>query len=116
MLFLNDNKKRQIHHSTILETAFASRFITLVFLLRAVSYSAWARHKQPVKADESCSQTTTENRVNGTGLAILSIPVPFESPRIAICTMHVWSVPLGGSVSSILSLMLSRALGTNGVL
>lgn len=54
--------------------------------------------------------------MNSTGLTILSISVPFESPRIAICAMHVWSVPLGVSVSNILSLMLSRALGTNGVL
>ena len=54
--------------------------------------------------------------MNSIGLAILSISVPFESPRVAICAMHVWSVPLGGSISSILSLMLFGALGTNGVL
>lgn len=74
---------------------FCWMFTSPVSLLRARSDSAQAGHKRPVPADGCGSWTTTENRVNSLSLAILSIPVPFESPWIALRAMRVWSVPRG---------------------
>lgn len=95
---------------------FCLRLYNWFFFSMPLSYSAWTGHQWPVAEDGCCCQSTTENRVNSTGLAILSIPVPFESPWIAIRAMHVWSLPVGGSVSTILPLLLSGVLGTNSVL
>lgn len=104
--------KKQANTSVIwLWKCFCLRLYNWFFFYMALSYSAWT-----VAEDGCCSQLTMESRVNSIGPAVLSIPVPCEPPWIAICAMHVWSGPVGGSGSTILPLMLSGVLGTNSVL